>query len=186
MTPTSWKRSASVPASFSTSSFAAELQGDIEPSASDAHALQPAPVMERTVVVEDKRGGHRQAIVCWRRMSCDALSRVVPTSRRGRAIQSRWCSTGCGKTTIWAPSFVCATPSWLNVFCGAPVMLRKRKLVQAAAGTQRWVPWEEASDAVAVVRAAKAAGHWIAAVELTASVCICLATTISSRARSGW
>src|SRR5208283_3519563 len=101
-------------------------------------------------------------------MSCDALSRVVPTSRRGRAIQSRWCSTGCGKTTIWAPSFVCATPSWLNVFCGAPVMLRKRKLVQAAAGTQRWVPWEEASDAVAVVRAAKAAGHWIAAVELTA------------------
>lgn len=54
------------------------------------------------------------------------------------------------------------------VICGSPVMLRKRRLVQAAAGTQRWVPWEEASDAVAVVRAAKAAGHWVAAVELTA------------------
>jgi tRNA G18 (ribose-2'-O)-methylase SpoU len=54
------------------------------------------------------------------------------------------------------------------VICGVPVMLRKRKLVQAAAGTQHWVPWEEANDAAAIVRAAKAAGHWIAAVELTA------------------
>ena len=53
------------------------------------------------------------------------------------------------------------------VICGVPVMLHKRKLVQAAAGTQRWVPWEEAKDAVAIVRAAKAAGHWIAVVELT-------------------
>jgi tRNA G18 (ribose-2'-O)-methylase SpoU len=57
------------------------------------------------------------------------------------------------------------------IICGeAPRggLLRKRKLVQAAMGTQRWVPWQEESDAVVVVRAAKAAGHWIAAVELTA------------------
>lgn len=53
------------------------------------------------------------------------------------------------------------------VICGAPVELRKRKLVRAAAGTQRWVPWQEADDAVSVVRAAKAAGQWIAVVELT-------------------
>jgi tRNA G18 (ribose-2'-O)-methylase SpoU len=53
------------------------------------------------------------------------------------------------------------------VVCGVPVTLHKRKRVQAAAGTQHWVPWEEADDAAAIVRAAKAAGHWIAAVELT-------------------
>jgi tRNA G18 (ribose-2'-O)-methylase SpoU len=50
---------------------------------------------------------------------------------------------------------------------GSP-LLRKRKLVQAAMGTQRWVPWQEQPDAAVAVRAAKAAGHWIAAVELTA------------------
>jgi len=54
------------------------------------------------------------------------------------------------------------------VICGVPVMLHKRKLVRAAAGTQHWVPWEQADDAAAVVRAAKDAGHWIAAIELTA------------------
>jgi tRNA G18 (ribose-2'-O)-methylase SpoU len=54
------------------------------------------------------------------------------------------------------------------VICGEPVTLHKRRLVQAAAGTQHWVPAEEAKDAAAVVRAAKAAGHWIAVVELTA------------------
>ncbi len=54
------------------------------------------------------------------------------------------------------------------VICGTPVALRNRKLVQAAAGTQHWVPWEQATDAVSVVRAAKASGCWIAAVELTA------------------
>jgi tRNA G18 (ribose-2'-O)-methylase SpoU len=48
-------------------------------------------------------------------------------------------------------------------------MLRKRKLVRAAAGAQRWVPWQEAASAGDVVRAAKAAGTWIAAVELTTS-----------------
>ena len=40
--------------------------------------------------------------------------------------------------------------------------------MQAAKGAQHWVPWQEESDAVAVVRAAKAAGCWIAVVELTA------------------
>ncbi len=52
------------------------------------------------------------------------------------------------------------------VVCGAPLLLHKRRFVQAAAGTQRWVPWEEADDAATVVRAAKSAGHWSAAVEL--------------------
>jgi hypothetical protein len=47
-------------------------------------------------------------------------------------------------------------------------MLRKRKLVQAAKGAQRWVPWQEEPDAAVVVRNAKAAGSWIAVVELTA------------------
>ena len=55
------------------------------------------------------------------------------------------------------------------VVCGVPVLLHKRRLIQAAAGTQRWVPWEEADDAATVVRAAKSAGQWIAAVELTAN-----------------
>lgn len=55
------------------------------------------------------------------------------------------------------------------VVCGVPVMLRKRKLARAAAGTQRWVPWEQAEAAPEVVPAARAAGKWIAVVELTAA-----------------
>ena len=54
------------------------------------------------------------------------------------------------------------------VICDTPVLLHKRKLVQAAAGTQRWVPWDAVDDAATAVRAAKAAGYWIAAVEITA------------------
>jgi tRNA G18 (ribose-2'-O)-methylase SpoU len=57
------------------------------------------------------------------------------------------------------------------IICGeasGPTLLRKRKLVQAAMGTHRWVPWQQEPDAVEVVRAAKAAGSWIAVVELTA------------------
>jgi tRNA G18 (ribose-2'-O)-methylase SpoU len=56
------------------------------------------------------------------------------------------------------------------IICGeesVPALLRKRKLVQAAMGTHRWVPWQQEKDAVEVVRAAKAAGAWIAAAELT-------------------
>ena len=47
-------------------------------------------------------------------------------------------------------------------------LLRKRKLVQAAMGTQHWVPWRTAPDAAVVVRDAKRAGSWIGVVELTA------------------
>jgi len=54
------------------------------------------------------------------------------------------------------------------VICGTPPVLRKRKLVQAAAGTQRWVPWQFTATAADAVQAAQAAGYWIAAVELTA------------------
>ena len=50
-------------------------------------------------------------------------------------------------------------------------MLRKRKLVQAAMGTQRWVPWQKEPEAAAVVREAKAAGYWIVAVELLRRAC---------------
>ena len=56
------------------------------------------------------------------------------------------------------------------VVCGDTTrsLLRKRKVVQAASGTQCWVPWSEAPDAVTVVQVAKASGQWIAVVELTA------------------
>src|SRR5215469_1158895 len=52
------------------------------------------------------------------------------------------------------------------IVCGAAVVLRKRKLMQAAKGAERWVPWEAAADAATAVRALKA-GHWIVAVEQT-------------------
>jgi tRNA G18 (ribose-2'-O)-methylase SpoU len=55
------------------------------------------------------------------------------------------------------------------IVCGASLSLRKRKLVQAAKGAERWVPWEVAADAAAAVYALKAAGYWIVAVELTAA-----------------
>jgi tRNA G18 (ribose-2'-O)-methylase SpoU len=54
------------------------------------------------------------------------------------------------------------------VICGSVVAMRNRRLVQAAAGTEGWVPWQEADDAAAYVRYAKAAGAWVAVVELTA------------------
>ena len=53
------------------------------------------------------------------------------------------------------------------VIAGTTVDLRKRKLAQAARGTQHWVPWESADSAVSVVAAAKSAGSWILAVEQT-------------------
>jgi tRNA G18 (ribose-2'-O)-methylase SpoU len=53
------------------------------------------------------------------------------------------------------------------IVCRTAVSLRKRKLVQAAAGAQRWVPWCYEKDAAVVVRKAKEAGQWIAVVELT-------------------
>jgi tRNA G18 (ribose-2'-O)-methylase SpoU len=53
------------------------------------------------------------------------------------------------------------------VICGTTVNLRKRKLVQAACGTQHWVPWEQAGNAIAVVSAAKAAGAYVVVAEQT-------------------
>ena len=44
------------------------------------------------------------------------------------------------------------------IICGITVELRKRKLVQAARGTQHWVPWQRAESAVSAVAAAKSAG----------------------------
>jgi tRNA G18 (ribose-2'-O)-methylase SpoU len=55
------------------------------------------------------------------------------------------------------------------VVCGSVVALRNRRFVQAAAGTERWVPWQEETDASAFVRAAKVAGDWVVIVELTAA-----------------
>jgi tRNA G18 (ribose-2'-O)-methylase SpoU len=55
------------------------------------------------------------------------------------------------------------------VICGITVELRKRKLVQAARGTQHWVPWERAESAVSAVAAAKSAGAWVIAVEQTSA-----------------
>jgi tRNA G18 (ribose-2'-O)-methylase SpoU len=51
------------------------------------------------------------------------------------------------------------------VICGKDVDLRKRKLVQAARGTERWVPWHHAESALPVVQTAKAAGASIVVVE---------------------
>lgn len=53
------------------------------------------------------------------------------------------------------------------VICGTTVELRKRKLVQAARGTQHWVPWEQAESAATAVEAAKTAGAWVVVVEQT-------------------
>jgi tRNA G18 (ribose-2'-O)-methylase SpoU len=55
------------------------------------------------------------------------------------------------------------------VICGTTVELRKRKLVQAARGTQHWVPWEGAQSAATAVAAAKSAGAWVVAVEQTSA-----------------
>lgn len=54
------------------------------------------------------------------------------------------------------------------VICGPLMAMRNRRLVQAAAGTEKWVPWQAEADAAAFVRAAKAAGQWIVVAELTA------------------
>lgn len=50
--------------------------------------------------------------------------------------------------------------------CGLHLELHKRKLVRAASGTIPWVPWISGQDAMQVVRAAKADGYSVAAVEL--------------------
>jgi tRNA G18 (ribose-2'-O)-methylase SpoU len=55
------------------------------------------------------------------------------------------------------------------IICGTAVELRKRRLVQAAQGTQNWVPWEAAQSAATAVAAAKSAGAWVVAVEQTSA-----------------
>lgn len=50
--------------------------------------------------------------------------------------------------------------------CGKDLVLHKRKLVTAAAGTLSWVPWEACASAEGAVRDARAAGYSIVAVEL--------------------
>jgi tRNA G18 (ribose-2'-O)-methylase SpoU len=54
------------------------------------------------------------------------------------------------------------------VIAGAPVDLRKRKLVQAARGTQRWVPWAWVESAAPHVDTARRAGARVVVVEQTA------------------
>jgi tRNA G18 (ribose-2'-O)-methylase SpoU len=49
------------------------------------------------------------------------------------------------------------------VICDAKIELHKRKLVQAAQGTQRWVPWSQRQQAGEVIADAKAMGAWVVA-----------------------
>jgi tRNA G18 (ribose-2'-O)-methylase SpoU len=53
------------------------------------------------------------------------------------------------------------------VICGTVVPLHTLRLVQAAAGTVGWVPWQEETDAATFIRA-EGCGVWVADVELTA------------------
>jgi tRNA G18 (ribose-2'-O)-methylase SpoU len=55
------------------------------------------------------------------------------------------------------------------IICGTLLDLRKRKLVQAARGTQHWVPWVAAKNAASAVAATKAVGAWVLVVEQTSS-----------------
>ena len=53
------------------------------------------------------------------------------------------------------------------VICGTKVELHKRRLVQAAQGTQHWVPWSERQHASQAVAEAKARGAWVVVAEQT-------------------
>jgi tRNA (guanosine-2'-O-)-methyltransferase len=53
------------------------------------------------------------------------------------------------------------------VICGTKVELYKRKLVQAAQGTQHWVPWSDGQHASQAVADAKARGAWVVVAEQT-------------------
>jgi tRNA G18 (ribose-2'-O)-methylase SpoU len=53
------------------------------------------------------------------------------------------------------------------VICGTKVDLHKRRLVQAAQGTQHWVPWTERQHASDAVAEAKTLGAWIVIAEQT-------------------
>ena len=51
------------------------------------------------------------------------------------------------------------------VTCGMHVNLKNRKLVQAARGTQKWVPWRSEKSTLEVVQKAKSEGYQIVIVE---------------------
>ncbi len=53
------------------------------------------------------------------------------------------------------------------VICGTKIELHKRRLVQAAQGTQHWVPWSERQRASDAVADAKARGAWVVVAEQT-------------------
>ena len=53
------------------------------------------------------------------------------------------------------------------VICGTKVESHKRKLVQAAQGTQHWAPWSERQHASEAVADAKARGAWVVVAEQT-------------------
>lgn len=55
------------------------------------------------------------------------------------------------------------------VICGVEVYPRKRRLAQAAQGTQYWTPWAQEKTALEAVRRAKAEGYQIVAVELASN-----------------
>ncbi len=53
------------------------------------------------------------------------------------------------------------------VICGAKVELHKRRLVQAAQGTQHWVLWSARQHAIEAVTDAKAQSSWVVVAEQT-------------------
>ncbi len=53
------------------------------------------------------------------------------------------------------------------VICGTKLELYKRRLVQAAQGTQHWVPWSERQHASEAVADAKGRGAWVVVAEQT-------------------
>jgi tRNA G18 (ribose-2'-O)-methylase SpoU len=50
--------------------------------------------------------------------------------------------------------------------CGVALQPHKRRLVQAARGTMRWVPWEACEEAAEAVARCRADGYAVAALEL--------------------
>ena len=53
------------------------------------------------------------------------------------------------------------------IICGTKLELHKRRLVQAAQGTQHWVPWSERQHASEAIADAKARGAWVVVAEQT-------------------
>jgi len=53
------------------------------------------------------------------------------------------------------------------VICGRDASHGARRLIQAAQGTHRWVPWEQRESAIEAVQAARVEGWRIVAVEHT-------------------